>query len=154
MDWEIIIATNWQEQLAIAARVTIAGVLGGLVGIERELANRPAGLRTHAILAAAAAFIVGIAELLVTYFVVESTSSVLRVDPIRIVEATVTGVAFLGAGTIFRHEASVEGLTTASSLLLVAAIGIAVALKQLLLAVIVTVLALLLLRVLRRFGRD
>jgi putative Mg2+ transporter-C (MgtC) family protein len=149
-----IVATNWQEQLAIAAKVAIAGVLGGLVGIQRELANRPAGLRTHAILAAAAAFIVGIAEVLVGYFVVESPSSVLRVDPIRIIEATVTGVAFLGAGTIFRHERSVEGLTTASSLLLVAAIGIAVALRQLLLAAIVTALALLLLRALRRFSHN
>jgi putative Mg2+ transporter-C (MgtC) family protein len=149
-----IVATNWQEQLAIAAKVAIAGVLGGLVGIERELANRPAGLRTHAILAAAAAFSVGIAEVLVGYFVVESPSSVLRVDPSRIIEATVTGVAFLGAGTIFRHERSVEGLTTASSLLLVAAIGIAVALRQLLLAAIVTALALLLLRALRRFSHN
>src|SRR5690606_41938223 len=68
------------------SKVGIAGVLGGLVGIERELANRPAGLRTHAILAAAAAFIVGLAELLVGYFVVESPSVVLRVDPIRIID--------------------------------------------------------------------
>ena len=153
MDFDIV-ATNWQEQLAIAAKVGIAGVLGGLVGIERELANRPVGLRTHAILAAAAAFIVGLAELLVTHFAVEGTPAVLRVDPIRIIEATVTGVAFLGAGTIFRHQTSVEGLTTASSLLLVAAIGIAVALEQLLLAAIVTALALLLLRALRRIGRE
>jgi putative Mg2+ transporter-C (MgtC) family protein len=61
----------------------------------------------------------------------------------------VTGVAFLGAGTIFRHRdgESVEGLTTAASLLLVAAIGITVALRQLLLAVLVTILTLVLLRV-------
>ena len=71
-------------------------------------------------------------------------------DPIRIIEATVTGVAFLGAGTIFRHRDgdSIEGLTTAASLLLVAAIGLATALEQLLLAAVITGATLLLLRAL------
>ncbi|HEX5764163.1 MAG TPA: MgtC/SapB family protein, partial [Woeseiaceae bacterium] len=77
---------------------------------------------------------------------------ILRADPIRVVEAVVTGTAFLGAGTIFRdRERGVEGLTTAASLLLVGAIGISVALKQLLTAVLVTILTLLLLRAARWF---
>jgi putative Mg2+ transporter-C (MgtC) family protein len=137
-----IIDTNWIQQLEVVVKVLIAGILGGLIGLERELANRPAGLRTHAILAAAAA-------LLVDHFVGETAPAVLRADPIRVVEAIVTGVAFLGAGTIFRHRNGkvVEGLTTAASLLLVAAIGISVALQQLLLAVLVTVITLVLLRV-------
>jgi putative Mg2+ transporter-C (MgtC) family protein len=147
--------SNWQQQLEIAVRVLLAGVFGGLVGLERELANRPAGLRTHAILGASTALFVGLAELLVLHFQAATAAELLRADPIRIIEATVTGVAFLGAGTIFRHAQSVEGLTTAASMLLVAAIGIAVALGQLLLAAIVTALALLLLRVLSYFGnRD
>jgi putative Mg2+ transporter-C (MgtC) family protein len=145
---------NWEPQLEALASVVIAAVLGGIVGMEREMANRPAGLRTHAILAAAACLLVRLGDPLVERFAAETVPEALQADPIRIVEAIVTGVAFLGAGTIFRHEKSVEGLTTASSLLLVAAIGIAVALRQLLLAVIVTTLALLLLRVLRRFSRD
>jgi putative Mg2+ transporter-C (MgtC) family protein len=149
-----IIDTNWLRQLQIVIQVVIAGVLGGLVGLERELANRPAGLRTHAILAAAAALLVGFSDLLVEHFVGETVPAMLRADPIRVVEAIVTGVAFLGAGTIFRHggTSSVEGLTTASSLLLVAAIGIAVALEQLLLAVLVTGFALVLLRVVAKFA--
>lgn len=69
-------------------------------------------------------------------------------DPIRIVEAIVTGISFLGAGTIFRRDRSeqVEGLTTAATILLCAAVGISVALRQFVLAVGVTLLALFVLR--------
>lgn len=149
-----IIDTNWLAQLEVVVKVVIAAVLGGLIGLERELRNRPAGLRTHAILAAAAALLVGFADLLVDHFVGETVPSILRADPIRVVEAIVTGVAFLGAGTIFRHRGgqAVEGLTTAASMLLVAAIGISVALEQVLLAVLVTVFTLVLLRVVAWFA--
>jgi putative Mg2+ transporter-C (MgtC) family protein len=80
----------------------------------------------------------------------------LRADPIRVVEAIVTGVGFIGAGTIFRHrhDDSIEGLTTAASMLLVAAIGVAVAMRQLLLAAIVTVLTLVLLRTIGKLVRN
>lgn len=144
--------TNWLGQLEIAIKVLIAGAFGGIVGLERELANRPAGLRTHALLASAAALLVGLGDLLIDRFAEDTLPQVLRADPLRIVEAIVTGVAFLGAGTIFRHHESriVEGLTTGASLLLVAAIGIAVGLGQLLLAGLVTLVSLALLRLVGR----
>lgn len=143
---------NWQSQLQTVGAVLIAAVLGGFVGVERELADRPAGLRTHAILAAAACLLVSLPDALLDYYSLETTPEILRADPIRVVEAVVTGTAFLGAGTIFRdRERGVEGLTTAASLLLVGAIGISVALKQLLTAVLVTILTLLLLRAARWF---
>lgn len=149
-----LITSNWNEQLEIALKVLIAAMLGGLVGLEREYMNKPAGLRTHAILAAAAALLVGIANSLVEHFVTESSPELLRVDPLRVVEAIVTGVAFLGAGTIFRNSSdgdrSVEGLTTAASFLLVAAIGITVAIGQILLAGLITLLALVLLYAVRK----
>ncbi len=146
-----ILDYNWEQQLQIVVSVAIATVLGGLIGAERELADRPAGLRTHAILAAAACLLVRLGDILVAHFVADAPPGVLRADPIRIVEAVVTGTAFLGAGTIFRHRGDdhVEGLTTAASLLLVAAIGISVALLQIVLAVSITVLSLVLLRVVR-----
>jgi putative Mg2+ transporter-C (MgtC) family protein len=139
--------TNWLAQLEIAIKVVIAGTFGGIVGLERELANRPAGLRTHALLASAAALLVGLGDLLVERFAEETAPQILRADPLRIIEAIVTGVAFLGAGTIFRHGEPriIEGLTTGVSLLLVAAIGIAVGLGQLLLAGVVTLVSLVLL---------
>jgi putative Mg2+ transporter-C (MgtC) family protein len=146
--------TNWSQQLQAVVSVVIAAVLGGIIGAERELADRPAGLRTHAILAAAACLLVSLADVLIGHFVLESAPSVLRADPVRIVEAIVTGTAFLGAGTIFRHhdKGAIEGLTTAASLLLVAAIGISVALQQLLIAGLVTLLTLLVLRSARLFS--
>lgn len=144
-----LLDTNWLAQLEVAAKVSIAGFLGGLIGLERELANRPAGLRTHAVLAAAAALFVGVTDLLLSQFANDTAPGILRADPIRVVEAIVTGVGFIGAGTIFRHRHSdaIEGLTTAASMLLVAAIGIAVAMRQLLLAAVVTILTLVLLRI-------
>lgn len=144
---------NWQEQLQIVGTVLIAAFLGGVVGMEREMADRPAGLRTHAILAAAACLLVSLPDALLEYYAAEATSNILRADPIRVVEAVVTGTAFLGAGTIFRDRdrGAVEGLTTAASLLLVGAIGISVALKQMITAVLVTALTLLLLRAARWF---
>ncbi len=142
-----LLDTNWLAQLAIAVKVLIAGVLGGLIGLERELAERPAGIRTHAVLAAAAALFVAITDMLVGHFNEELPSTLIRSDPIRVVQAIVTGVGFIGAGTILHHrrDGTVEGLTTAASMLLVAGIGVAVAMRALLLAAVVTVMTLLLL---------
>lgn len=150
-----LITTDWIEQLNIALKVLVASLLGALVGLERELMRKPAGLRTHAILAAASALLVGIANSLVGHFATESSPELLRVDPLRVVEAIVTGVAFLGAGTIFRNRGNgegneVEGLTTAASFLLVAAIGITVAIGQVLLAALITLLSLVLLYAVRK----
>jgi putative Mg2+ transporter-C (MgtC) family protein len=125
-------------------------LLGALLGLDRELAHKPAGLRTHMLVSGAAALLVGLGDILVGHFDVELGHTLIRVDPLRIIEAVITGVSFLGAGTIIRHGSSqqVEGLTTAASLLFVAGVGITVALSQLVLAVGITILALLTLRVL------
>lgn len=136
---------HWTIQLQIIGEVAIAMLLGGIIGIEREMADKPAGFRTQMLVAGAAALLVGLADALLVRFAGEGAG---RSDPIRIVEAIVTGISFLGAGTIFRRTASeqVQGLTTAASILLCAAIGIAVALRQFVLAVGVTLLALIVLR--------
>lgn len=152
-----LIDTDWLAQLSIIVKVAIALLLGGLIGLEREYARKPAGFRTHMLVAGAAALLVGLADVLVTQFALEDGSpQYLRTDPIRIVEAIVAGVSFLGAGTIFRsgQGASMEGLTTAASILLAAAIGIAVALEQLGTAIGVTVLGLVVLRFVRIVEPD
>ncbi len=138
---------DWNTQLQVIVEVALAMLLGGLVGLERELADKPSGLRTHMIVAGAAALLVGLGDALLGRFNA-SVDVGIRTDPIRIVEAIIAGVSFLGAGTIFRRGKSeqVEGITTAASLLLVSAIGISVALRQHVLAVGVTVLALTVLR--------
>jgi len=137
-----------QPQLQILAYAALAMILGGLVGLDREAARKPAGLRTHMLVSGAAALLVLLGQVMVRNY--DATlASLLTSDPIRIIEAIITGVSFLGAGTIIRNRREgnqVEGLTTAASLLLAAAIGISVALSQWIVAVGLTLLVLLVLR--------
>ena len=137
-----------QIQLQILVYVGLAMLLGAIIGLEREVEDKPAGLRTHMLVAGAAALLVALGHVVVRRFNARLSSEVLLSDPVRIIEAVITGVSFLGAGTIIRRSASrqVEGLTTAASLLFAAAVGICVALSQLVLAVGVTVLVLITLR--------
>ncbi len=139
---------NLWIQVTILGEVALAMMLGGLVGLERQAANKPAGFRTHMLVAGAAALLVGVGDVLIDHFKDAYSSAALRFDPVRIIEATIAGIGFLGAGTIFRHNRGdhVEGLTTAASLLLVGGIGIAAALRQIVLSVGVTILVLFVLR--------
>ncbi|WP_404380300.1 MgtC/SapB family protein [Caenispirillum salinarum] len=105
----------------IAARLGIAILFGGLVGLNREWLHKPAGLRTHILVALASATFAVLARELFLDAVDEGG----RPDPVRVVEAVVTGVAFLGAGTIIQQSGSVEGMTTGASIWLAGAIGAA-----------------------------
>lgn len=128
-------------------KVVFAMMLGGLMGLERELAQKPAGLRTHMLVAGAASLLVVLGDIMIQNYSGGTVAKVIQADPIRIMEAIITGISFLGAGTIiFRNrDETVEGLTTAASILFAAAIGIAVALQQYLLAAILTVIAIVIL---------
>jgi len=99
-----------------ALRLILATVLGGVVGWQRETAVKPAGLRTHTLVCVGAALF----TLLSRFGFFESGA-----DPARVASNIVVGIGFLGAGTIWRTGASVQGLTTAASLWTVAAIGMA-----------------------------
>jgi putative Mg2+ transporter-C (MgtC) family protein len=126
-----------------------AMVLGGAIGFERELADKPAGMRTHMLVSGATALLVALGDKLVEHFA--KYDGLVRADPVGLIAATVTGISFLGAGTIIRrgHERPVEGLTTAASLLFTAVVGVCVAAHQLLLGVGATLLALVTLRTIR-----
>ena len=104
---------NWDEALL---RIALAGVLGGLIGLERELRERQAGLRTHLLVAVGAA--------LLTFAGAYGFGTV-RTVPTRVAAQFVTGVGFLGAGAIIRQGFSIRGLTTAATLWVVAALGLA-----------------------------
>ena len=134
----------------ILAEVALAMLLGGVVGLERETANKPAGFRTHMLVAGSATLLVAIAFTLVDRSVQARWSDAVTADPIRILQAIIIGVSFLGAGTIFRGERpeEIQGLTTAASLLMSSAIGIAVALRQFVVAVGITLLVASVLRIL------
>lgn len=154
------VAIDMSYEWEVITEVALAMALGGLIGFEREVANRPAGFRTHMLVAGAAALLVALAFSLVELSLRTIDPGSVTADPIRIVQAIVIGVSFLGAGTIFRGRDSgeVKGLTTAAALLMSSGIGIAVALRQFVLALGVTILVVVVLRLMgaleRRLPRE
>ncbi|HYQ91273.1 MAG TPA: MgtC/SapB family protein, partial [Candidatus Competibacteraceae bacterium] len=102
------------------------------------------------LVAGAAALMVGLGDSLLSAFLSHRSHELIRSDPIRVIQAIVIGIGFLGTGTIFRDSSGhVEGLTTAASLLLTAGIGIAVAMRQFILALGVTMFTVLVLHTLK-----
>jgi putative Mg2+ transporter-C (MgtC) family protein len=117
----VIPTLTWQHELL---RISIAAGLGGAVGLERELREREAGLRTHLVVCVGSALFTLVSAYGFHDFLVNG-GSVVRADPTRIAAQIVSGIGFLGAGAIIRQGLSVRGLTTAATLWLVAAIGMA-----------------------------
>ena len=125
----------------------VSTVLGTLVGFERQMGRKPAGLRTHTLVCLGSTMFV----LVTRHAVVDIGGN--NLDPTRIIHGVITGVGFLGAGSIMRQEGYVHGLTTAASVWMVAAIGVAVGVHAYTLAVVGAVLALLVLEVFRWLER-
>lgn len=139
---------DWRVQLQTLGAVAWAMLLGGAIGFERELKRRPAGFRTHMLVAGAAALLVGLVDLIVAQHGMRADDGFVRIDPVRSVEAVIAAVGFIGAGTIFRargDDGAVSGITTAASLLMAAVIGIAAGLGAHMLAFGATALALVVL---------
>jgi putative Mg2+ transporter-C (MgtC) family protein len=112
---------SWAE---VILRIALAAALGGAIGLERELREREAGLRTHMLVSVGAALFTMVSAYAWTDWRF-STQEGLVFDPTRIAAQVVTGIGFLGAGAIIRQGLSVRGLTTAATLWVVAAIGMA-----------------------------
>jgi len=106
---------------AIALRLGCAMIVGIVIGMEREYTHRPAGLRTHILVALGACVVSILGEMLFTHYSALGATP----DPARLSAQVITGVGFLGAGTIMKEGASVKGLTTAASVWAVACLGIA-----------------------------
>ena len=128
------------EEIDILLKVVVAVCLGGVIGIERELVKKPAGIRTHMFVAGAAALVMALSTVRINEFN-ESFGNV-QSDPVRVIEAIIVGISFIGAGTVLKSEKdhNVYYLTTAASILFAAGIGITVALEKYWLAVALTVL--------------
>lgn len=133
----------------IMFRLTLACILGGLIGLERESLNRPAGLRTYTLVCVGSALAMIVS--LDMYFAYYHT---VNADPGRIAAQVISGIGFLGAGTIMREGATVRGLTTAAGLWVVACIGLAVGAGLYMPAVATTVLVLFVLIYFVRFERK
>lgn len=159
-EWIEVIGRTLAEEFAdlpsvsqvtrIIVRLVMAAVLGGLLGWERELQGKSAGLRTHMLVSLGAAL----------FILVPQQAGVAESDLTRVLQGLVAGIGFLGAGTILKkeHDDEVIGLTTAAGIWLTAAIGIAAGMGREATAVLSTVLAFLILsagqRVERYFFSD
>ncbi len=114
----------------VMIRIALAVLIGGLIGYEREVRNRPAGFRTHILVCLGATVVtmvqVNLVESTIAYLMENpKLANSIKVDSGRIVAQVVSGIGFLGAGTIIVHKGTVKGLTTASTVWVVACIGIA-----------------------------
>ncbi len=121
--------SNWE----IVIRLILSSIIGGSIGIEREISKRPAGLRTHILVSVGSTLI-----MLVSKYGFENLA-----DPARLAAQVVSGIGFLGAGTILRTGDNVKGLTTAASLWVCAGIGLAVGTGYYLGAIITTAIVLI-----------
>ncbi|MFT3837879.1 MAG: MgtC/SapB family protein [Myxococcaceae bacterium] len=139
-----------QFDWVLLLRILLGGVLGGVIGYERDVHGKPAGLRTHMVVALAAS----------TFMVVSTRFALFQgyvrddlvsTDPSRIAASIVTGIGFLAGGAILRNGLSVQGLTTAAGLWLVAAIGMAAGGGMYVVSAFVTLLGVLALTILTRF---
>lgn len=110
-------------ELSVLGRLILASVFGGAIGLERELSGKEAGLRTNMLICVGASLLT-VLSLRVGVYMVESGS--VMGDPSRLMAAVISGIGFLGAGTIIQARGNITGLTTAATLWVVAAIGIAV----------------------------
>jgi putative Mg2+ transporter-C (MgtC) family protein len=133
------------QMTRIIVRLLIAALLGGLLGLERERAGKAAGLRTHMLVTLGAALFV----------LIPQQAGMAISDLSRAIQGIVTGIGFIGAGTILKlgEERRIKGLTTAASIWLSAAVGMAVGIGRLGSAIVGTILALVVLSALVRIER-
>ncbi len=137
---------DWMSSLDAAFRIAAAFVLGSIIGYEREVKGRAAGLRTHVLVCIGSA-----ASMLISLHLQQTYASGPALDPSRIAAGVLTGIGFLGAGTIIKTQERAMGLTTAATIWVSAIIGLAVGSGYYLGGVLASVLALAALRGLKVF---
>jgi putative Mg2+ transporter-C (MgtC) family protein len=130
-------------------RIVLAFILGGLIGLEREKRHSFAGLRTHILVCVGSSLI-----MLTSLYIYDVYQNKASVDPARIAAGVVTGIGFLGAGTIIRSSEGVKGLTTAASVWVSSAIGLAVGCGYYSAAIIGTITAYLALSLFKRIEKG
>lgn len=131
--------------LELVLRLLLAGILGGVIGYERQHTNRPAGFRTHILVCIGSALVMVTSE-----YIFEKYRGISNIDPARLGAQVISGIGFLGAGTIIRDGINIRGLTTAASLWAVSCVGIAAGIGFYEGAIVATLLIFLTLIVLKR----
>ena len=130
-------------------RLALAFVLGGVIGLEREKKGGSAGLRTHILVTVGSALV-----MLTSLYIYDNCQGKGFIDPGRLAAGVVTGIGFLGAGTIIRSKEGIRGLTTAASIWVSAAIGLAVGCGYFSAAIIVTGASYLALSLLKKLEKE
>ena len=131
-------------------RIAAAVFIGAMIGIDREIKNRPAGMRTHVLVCVGAALVSLIEQQTIAAVLLLNQGSMVGVSMGRITTSVVSGVGFLGAGTIFMSEHKISGLTTAASLWCTACIGLAVGSGFIIMALMAGVIVLVILRMMQK----
>jgi putative Mg2+ transporter-C (MgtC) family protein len=131
--------------LDILVKLLLSAGLGALIGFEREHKNRPAGLRTNILVCVGATLVQVVSSDIFSRY-----SGIVNIDPARLGAQVISGIGFLGAGTIIREGASIKGLTTAASLWVVACIGLAIGNGSYIPGILTAVIAFLTLTMLKR----
>lgn len=135
-------------ELTDVLRLLIAAVLGGVVGLERQQRHKAAGLRTHILVCMGSCLV-----MVISYKIYAGVQGLTNADPARLAAQVVSGIGFLGAGTIMKEGLTIKGLTTAASLWVVAAVGLAVGAGYYISAVATATLSVLALTYLPRYER-
>jgi putative Mg2+ transporter-C (MgtC) family protein len=134
---------------AVIIRTILSAVLGGVIGMEREIHRHEAGLRTHILVCMGSSLI-----MLTSLYVFDIYKEINVVDPSRIAAGAITGIGFIGAGAIIRYGGSIKGLTTAASLWITAGVGLAVGCGFYLAGIFTTIVTVAVLLILRNFEKD
>ena len=142
--------TNFQLIGDFILRLLLAAVLGALIGYERNIRSKEAGLRTHLLVALSSSLIMIVSQ----YGFSEVVQKYVEVDPSRIAAQVVSGIGFIGAGVIFKERGSIKGLSTAAGLWGVAAIGLAVGSGLYTLGIAATILILIAFEVLNKIAKK
>jgi putative Mg2+ transporter-C (MgtC) family protein len=133
------LAINWMD-IELIGRIVLSVILGAIIGYEREIQQKPAGLRTHMFIGMGAClFTISSIHLL-------PQNSEFFIDATRIAAGIVTGTAFIGAGSIIARRGDIRGITTAASIWIVAALGLMIGLGNYLLPIVATLIAFVILR--------
>ncbi len=148
MEWLDIFRSSYDG--TVIGRLLLASLLGGLIGVEREIHGRPAGFRTHLLVTVGSCLMMVVSEFFFLKYGTMQSDSVIRLDPARVAAQIVTGIGFLGAGAIIKDGHAVRGLTTAACLWVTAGIGMAVGVGFYSAALVVTAIALFNLLFLKR----
>ncbi len=132
-------------EMRIMLDVIIASILCGIIGFEREMGHKPAGVRTNMLVGGAVVLLVSLGEVIIIHYSQLGVDAIIKADPVRIIQAIIIGVSFIGAGTVLQiqSESKIKFLTTAATILFSTGVGIAVALHQYYLAGSVTIFIIL-----------